>query len=47
MYRFHLEGRNLVNDSPYGTYRVDAVSAQELALFNYDTTTTWYFARQQ
>ncbi len=45
-YRYHLEGRNVVNDSPHGTYRVDASSAQELALFNYDTTTTWYLVRQ-
>ena len=45
-YRYHLEGRNVVNDSPHGTYRVEASSAQELALFNYDTTTTWYLVRQ-
>ena len=45
-YRYHLDGRNVVNDSPHGTYRVDASSAQELALFNYDTTTTWYLVRQ-
>lgn len=45
-YKFTLEGRNMVTSSPHGTYRVDSVSPTELALFNYDATTIWYFTRQ-
>ncbi len=44
-YRYQLDGRNMTTDSPHGTYRVDAVSNDELTLFSYWATTTWYFRR--
>ncbi|MGZ3419159.1 MAG: hypothetical protein ACXVEF_27640 [Polyangiales bacterium] len=45
-YKYSLDGRNVITDSPHGTYRIEALSGATLDLFNYDATTTWYLARQ-
>ncbi|WP_437985169.1 hypothetical protein [Sorangium sp. So ce117] len=44
-YKYRLDGKNVLTDSPHGTYRVDELSGDLLTLFNYDATTTWYLER--
>ncbi len=45
-YEYRLDGRNVVTNSPHGTYRIDAVTPSTLDLFNYDASVVWYLARQ-
>jgi hypothetical protein len=44
-YQFKLDGRNVVTNSPHGTYRVDDLSGNTMTLFNYDASTAWYLTR--
>lgn len=45
-YKYKLDGKNMVTDSPHGTYRVDELNGNDLALFNYDASTVWYLHRE-
>jgi hypothetical protein len=44
-YKYRLDGKNMITDSPEGTYRVDEVTAQTMQLFHYGTSTVWYLER--
>ncbi len=44
-YKYRLDGKNMVTDSPHKEYRVDELKDDSLTLFNYDATTTFYLQR--
>lgn len=46
-YKYRLDGKNVITDSPHGAYRVDELNGDLLTLFNYDATTTWYLHRSK
>ncbi len=41
-YKYKLDGRNILMDGPYKTFRADDYSTNELKLFVYDLSQTYY-----